>query len=243
MKSLGTIFRRETAAYFDSPIAYIFAVVFLGLSCGLFMNDFFLVARVEMKGYFERLPFFLLVFAPTLSMRLWAEDKKHNTFELLMTLPVRESDVVLGKYFSALFVFALVLAGSLPIVVMLYALGAPDGGLIVSSYMGAVLLGAFLLSLGVFISGLARDQIVAYLLTLLAAALFLLTGHDTFVGVMDGLWPALQVGSRLRDNLSALPHYENFTSGVVELSGLVYFLGLSACFLALNRLALAQERR
>ncbi len=154
MKNIRTVFKRETAASFDSPVAYIFAVVFLVLTGGVFMNDFFLVARAEMDRYFEFLPYVLLVFAPTLSMRLWAEDRKHNTFELLMTLPLQEWEVVLGKYASAFFVYGLVLAGSLPLVVMIAWLGDPDGGKILASYLGAVFLGGFFLSLGLFISGL-----------------------------------------------------------------------------------------
>src|SRR5512140_2289555 len=128
MRAAWIIFRRETAAYFDSPIAYIFAIVFLVLTCGIFMNDFFLVSLVQMDSYFEFLPYVLIVFVPTLSMRLWAEDRKHNTYELLMTLPLTPLEIILGKYLAALFVFVVVLLGSLPIVAMLYALGSPDGG-------------------------------------------------------------------------------------------------------------------
>ena len=142
------VFGRELEAYFDSPIAYIYAAVFLVLSCTTFMNSFFLDGIVDMSPYFEILPFLLIPFVPAITMRAWAEEHAQHTFELLMTLPLHSSQAVLGKFLAALSFYALVLAGSLPIVLMLVFLGDPDLGLIFSSYLGALLLGAFFLSFG-----------------------------------------------------------------------------------------------
>jgi ABC-2 type transport system permease protein len=243
MKSIWIIFKRETAATFDSPIAYIFSIVFLLLTCGIFMNEFFLISFAEMDRYFDILPAVLIVFAPTLSMRLWAEDKKNNTYELLMTLPVRKADLIAGKFLSSFFVFAVVMAGTLPLVVMLYVLGQPDGGKIATSYLGSFFLAGFVLSMGLFISSLTRDQIVAYLLTLLAAAFFFLTGHEKFAAVTDGLWPALHLGSFLRDHVSSLPKYESFTRGLLDLKDVFYFLLMSFSFLFMNHLFMQKDQR
>jgi ABC-2 type transport system permease protein len=117
---------------------------------------------------------------------------------------------------------------------MLYALGSPDGGRLASSYLGALFLGGFLLAIGQFLSLLSKDQIVAYLTTLLAGAVALLSGHELLAGVLDGLSPRLQAGTWLRETVSALPHYESFTRGLVELRSTVYFGLLAAVFLYLS---------
>ncbi len=242
MKTVGVVFRRELAAYFDSAIAYIFAVVFLVLTCGIFMNEFFLTSVAEMDAYFGLLPVMMILFLPAVSMRLWAEDRKDNTYELLMTLPLRRIHVILGKYAASFLFFLITLAGTLPIVVMLVVLGEPDLGKILASYLGAFFLGGLYIAVGMFLSGLTRDQIVAYLLGVLAASLFHVTGHEKVAGVVDGLWPSLSAGSFFRDVVSALPRYESFTRGVVDLRDVVYFLVLTALFVWLNDVSLERDR-
>lgn len=238
IRGVHTIFRRETAAYFDSSIAYVYASVFLLLSSSIFMNGFFLESVLEMGEYFRMLPFLLALFIPAITMRSWAEERSQGTFELIMTLPVRSIDIVLGKYLAALVFYLAVLAGSLPLVAMLLWLGKPDVGLIVSSYLGAALLGAFFLSLGLFLSGLTREQIVAFVLTVFACALFVLSGQDKVVEVLDGLAPAWQVGTWLKDSVSVLPHYNSFLAGVVSLADIGYFALTSAFFLLMNEITL-----
>ena len=232
------IFRREIGAYFDSSIAYIYAAVFLLLSASMFMNDFFLKSVVDMSGYFHNLPYLLALFIPAITMRSWAEEVAQGTFELIMTLPVRSFEIVLGKYAAALLFYLAVLAGSLPIVGMLLWLGQPDLGLIVSSYVGAVFLGAFFLALGVFISALTREQIVAFVLGAFACALLVLSGEEKVVEVLDGLTPTWQAGTWLYESVSVLPHYDSFCRGVIELGDVVYFGLLSVFFLILNEITL-----
>jgi len=148
------IARRELAATFDSAIAYVYAIGFVVLANSIFMNAFFLAGTADMTAFFDRLPLLLAVFLPAVTMRLWAEERRQRTIELLLTLPIRPREAVAGKYVAALALYALFLAGSLPIVVMLFALGDPDGGLILGGYMGAFLLGAQLLAVGMFLSAL-----------------------------------------------------------------------------------------
>ena len=128
MRSSLAIFRREFASYFNSPIAYIFIIAFLVLNAGLFMTGFFLNGAADLRAFFGNLPFFLIFFIPAVSMRLWAEDKRLGTFELLMTLPMRASDVMLGKYLAALAFYLVALAGTLTLPIMVGALGNPDTG-------------------------------------------------------------------------------------------------------------------
>ena len=157
MQSTLTIFRREFASYFNSPIAYIFIIAFLVLNSGLFMTGFFLNGAADLRSFFGNLPFFLIFFIPAVGMRLWAEDKRTGTFELLMTLPIRAREVMMGKYLAALAFYLVSLAGTLPLPIMISVLGNPDMGAIWSGYIGAALLGGLYLAVGTFTSGLMRS--------------------------------------------------------------------------------------
>jgi len=232
MSNTLTIFRREFSAYWNSPIAYIFIIVFLVLINGLFMTPFFLQGQASMREFFGNLPLFLIFFIPALSMRLWAEDKRTGTFELLMTLPMRTSEVMLGKYFAAMAFFGVALAGTLPIPIMISMLGNPDGGAIVSGYLGAMLLGALYMAVGTFASGLLRDQISAFIIGMLACFILFMVGIPAVAATIDG-WVA-GLGSFLQNALGLLPHYEEMQRGILDLADLGYFLALTAVFLVLN---------
>jgi ABC-2 type transport system permease protein len=229
-----TIFRREFAAYFNSPIAYIFIIVFLALNCGLFMTPFFLAGQADMREFFGNLPLFLIFFIPALTMRLWAEDKRSGTFELLMTLPMRSSEVMLGKYLAATAFYLVALAGTLPVPIMVQALGHPDGGAIFAGYLGAVLLGAFYMAIGVFTSGLMRDQISAFILGMVGCFAFFLLGMAPVAATIDGWVGGL--GGFLQNALGLMPHFQSVARGVLQLNDVVYFLGLTTVFLVLNAL-------
>jgi ABC-2 type transport system permease protein len=234
--------RRELGAYFDSPIAYIYATVFLVLSCTTFMNSFFLDAVVDMSAYFALLPYLLIPFIPAITMRVWAEEHAHHTFELLMTLPLHSLQVVLGKYLAALGFYLITLLGSLPIVAMLVSLGDPDLGLIAASYLGAFFLGAFFLAFGLFASGLTRDQIVAFALAALFGFIFVLSGHEKVVEVLDGLAPSWQAGTWLYESISVMPHYEAFGRGLISLADMLYFSLTSGFFVWMNQITLQRHK-
>jgi len=234
MRNAMVIARREFAGYFNSPIAYIFIIVFLLLTGLLFMLNFFLVGQADMRGYFGSLPLLLTFFIPAISMRLWAEDQRQGTFELLMTLPMQPSEVMLGKYLSALGFFAVTLAGSLPIPIMLNALGNPDNGVIVSGYLGTLLMGALYLSVGIFTSGLMRDQISAFILGVMACLIMWLLGQTFVAAVFDGWVDGL--GRMLQQYLGMTSHFEPMLRGVVAIGDLIYFLALTGLFLVLNAL-------
>lgn len=239
---VGVIARRELAAYFDSAIAYVYTAAFVVLANSVFMNEFFLTGTVDMTGFFELLPLLFCFFLPAVTMRLWAEERRQRTIELLLTLPITTLQAVVGKYLAALGLFSLFLAGSLPIVLMLFALGTPDAGLIVSGYLGAFLFGAFFLAFGTLLSALSGDQIVAFVLSTLVGFLFVLSGNDRVTEVLDGLLPGADVGTLLYESLSIMPHYDNFVRGVVDLGGLLYFSLLPAAFLWITALVLERNR-
>jgi len=233
---------RELGAAFDSGIATIAAVAFTLLANSIFMNEFFLTGTLDMTSFFDLLPLLLAFFLPALSMRLWAEERKSRTIELLFTLPIRPLQAVLGKYLAALALYGLFLACTLPIPIMLEILGAPDRGAIVAGYLGLAAFGALILAFGGLFSALARDQIVAFVASTLAGFAFVLSGHERVASVLDGLFPALALGSFLREHVSALPPFGEFVRGVVRLSACAYFALLSALFLWATALVLERDR-
>jgi ABC-2 type transport system permease protein len=237
-----SIAAREAGAAFDGAIAYVYVIAFVVLSNSIFMNDFFLSGRAEMRGFFELMPLLLAFFLPAVSMRLLAEERRQRTLEMLLTLPLVPLQVVLGKFAAALLLLLLFMAGSLPVVFMLFRLGDPDPGLLVSGYLGLFLLGAMFLSFGLFLSSLVQDQIVAFVTSTLLGFAFVLTGNDRVVAVLDGLWPAAGLGTALYEGFSIAPHYQAFVGGVVSLPALLYFTLFPALFLWLCALVLQRHR-
>ncbi|MFH0947151.1 MAG: ABC transporter permease [Planctomycetota bacterium] len=233
---------REVAAYFDSRIAAVFGIAFVVLANWLFMSRFFLTGVVDMTAFFDSMPVLLPFFIPAVTMRLWAEERRSRTIELLLTLPIRPFQAVLGKYLAALVLFGLALLGTVPIVVMLSVLGEPDLGLILSGYLGLFLMGGLFLSLGMFVSALSADQIVTFVLSALVCLLFVGTGNEWAVALLDGLVPSLSVGTVLYEWFSVMPHYDAFVRGVVGLPALIYFLLLSLLFLWMTAQFLEKAR-
>lgn len=234
MRNLTTIMRRELGAYFNSPIGAIFLIVFTLISSGLFVTEFFLFPVAELRSFFNTIPFILCVFVPAVTMRLWAEERAANTVEMLLTFPMRPMALVLGKYLAGLCFLLLALASTLILPLMLAALGQPDFGQIASSYLGAILLGGFFLALGQLVSGFAKDQIVAFVLSLLACFALFLLGTNFAATALDAWIGGL--GSLLRELLGATGHYTVFSRGIIEITDVAYFLIWTALFLFLNGL-------
>jgi ABC-2 type transport system permease protein len=238
-----TVWARELSAYFDSPAAYAYAAAFLLVSSSTFMNRFFLDAVADLGRYFHLLPLLLVAFAPAITMGAWAQEQAQNTLELVLTLPLTVGQLVVGKFLAAAACYLLVLVGSLPLVVMVAWLGAPDPGLLVSGYLGAVLLGGLFLAIGMLASSLTRDQVVAFVAAALLGFVLVFSGHEEVVAVLDGLAPGRQAGTWLRETLSVLPHYEAFVRGLLSLASVAYFGLLTAVFLWLTRASVLRHRR
>ena len=204
------------------------------LNCGLFMTPFFLAGTADMQGFFNNLPLFLIFFIPAVTMRLWAEDKRSGTFELLMTLPMKAGEVMLGKYMAAMAFYLVALLGTLPVPIMLMLVGDPDMGALLSGYLGALLLGGLYMSVGIFTSGLLKDQITAFILGMLACFVLFLFGVPVVTATIDGWVPGF--GSFLQSAFGLLPHFQALVTGLLRLEDLAYFLGLTGVFLVLNAL-------
>ncbi|MGI6241449.1 MAG: Gldg family protein [Candidatus Omnitrophota bacterium] len=226
------IFSKEMAGYFNSSIAYIFLIIFTLLNGGLFMTQFFMIGRADMRSFFYGLPMLLCIFLPAVSMRLWAEEKRGNTQELLLTFPMAPHELVLGKFLASFCFYLLALACTVPVPLMLMILGQPDLGPILGGYIGAAVLGSFFLAIGILVSGFCRDQIVAFILSMMICFGFYLVGTDFVAVSIDG-WVA-GLGSFLRQMLGAADHFGAFSKGVVDNRDLLYFaLGTAVC-LVLN---------
>jgi ABC-2 type transport system permease protein len=236
-----TIFMRELFSYFNSLIFYIFIVVFTVLSCGMYMTHFFLLGNADMRYFFSLLPIILCVFLPAVTMRLWAEDKKGNTYEMLLTFPMHSVSLVLGKFFASFVFYLLALSATLTIPIMLTLTGNPDSGPLWGGYIGAAFLGAFFLSFGLFISVLCKDQIVAFIVAMIGCFLFYLSGMDFMAALIDG-WLS-GVGTFLKEHFGLLRHYNGFEKGVLDLKDILYFVVMTVIFLTLNVFALEDRMR
>lgn len=230
MNNSLAIFKRELRSYFSSPVGFVFIIFYLLVSNAFlfFVQDFFRQNQVTMRYYFAALPWVFLFFVPAVTMRLWAEEKKLGTIEVLLTMPLREIDVVLGKFFAAFVFIAVALLCSFTVPVTLLILGQPDMGVIVGSYVGALLLGAAYLSIGLFISSLAENQVVAFIISLAVTFALLL------IGVAPNYLNQLGAFAHVCEYVSLLSHFNNVTRGVIDSRDVIYYFSVIALFLWLN---------
>jgi ABC-2 type transport system permease protein len=228
LKTLWTLFKKELMAYFNSPIAYIFIAVFLVAGNWLFFQNFFIYQQATMRNYFSLLPWIFLFLSPALTMRLWAEERKAGTIELLLTLPVTNWQAVLAKFFGALaFMFiALLLTVTMPISVSF--IGKLDVGVLIGSYLGSLFLAGSYIALGLFMSSLTKNQIVAFVLGLVACFIFFIIGYEfVVISAPSSIAPIL-------DFLGLGNHFENIAKGVIDTKDIVYYFSFIAFFLYLN---------
>ncbi|MBI4360093.1 MAG: ABC transporter permease [Candidatus Jacksonbacteria bacterium] len=228
MHNIITIFKKELRAYFNSPIAYIFLIVYLTVSNWLFFGRFFMEGQAVLRPFFALLPWIFLIMIPSLTMRLWADEKRSGGIELLMTLPLKDYEAVLGKFVSALAMLGITLVLTLPTAFTVIALGDVDGGEVVGGYLGALLLGGTIIAFGAFMSSLTRNQIVAFLLTIVFSFILLIIGADYTLAPFSGFFASVL------NFASFLPHYEALTTGLIDGGDVVYFLGCIFLFLFLN---------
>lgn len=222
------IFKREFASYFNSPIAYIFVAVFLVVVNGLFFQRFFLTNQAMLRDWFGLLPWMFLLLAPAITMRSWAEEKKSNTIEFLLTLPIRDWEVVVAKFLSSFLFLGLVLAASITVPLTVGRLGDLDSGVVAAGYAGALLLGAMYLSLGLLISSFTRNQIVAFLISLSAMFALFIAGSNNVLSFLSGsVAEALQF-------LSTATHFNSLSRGIFDTRDIIYYLSFTALFVYLN---------
>lgn len=228
LRIIWTLFKKELMAYFNSPIAYIFIAVFLVAGNWLFFQSFFIYQQATMREYFALLPWIFLFLSPAVTMRLWAEEKKSGTIEFLLTMPLTVTQAVLAKFFSALAFMFLALLLTFTIPVSIAMLGSLDIGPLIGSYLGSLFLAGAYLALGLFMSALTRNQIIAFVLGLVACfAAFIIGSNFVLLAAPSVLVPTLQF-------LGLGSHFANIARGVVDSKDVVYYLSFIFLFLWLN---------
>ena len=231
MSNVRIIMRRELASYFATPLAYVFILIFLVLANAFtfYLGGFYERGQADLDPFFTFHPWLYLFLIPALSMKLWAEERKSGSIELLMTLPVSLRDAVLGKYLAAWIFTALALALTFPLWITVNYLGSPDNGAILAAYLGSLMLAGGFLAIGSCMSALTRNQVVAFILGVVACFAFLLAGFPLVLDVFRG-WAPQASPTRIA-SLSFLTHFESIVKGVIDVRDLLYFAMLIAFFL------------
>ncbi|MFN8928685.1 MAG: ABC transporter permease [Rhodospirillales bacterium] len=242
MRTTLAVFQREFGAYFASPLAAIFIVIFLVLvgAFTFFLGGFFERGQADLQTFFSFHPWLYLVLVPALGMRLWAEERKAGTIELLMTLPVRTWELVLGKFLAGWAFAGLVLALTFPMWLTVNHLGRPDNGVILASYIGSWLMAGVLLSLAACLSALTKNQVIAFILAAAGGFVLMLAGIDVVLGFLRP-WASTAVVDFVA-TLSVLTHFQQITRGVIEATTLVFYLGLIATCLFANAALIEREK-
>lgn len=240
MSDALVIVRRELGALFRAPLAYVFLVVFLVLSQVFFVLPVFQMGTADLRTFFDMLPWCLALFASFVTMRSWAEERQENTFEMLLTFPMRDRDLVLGKFLSSFLFLAIGIACTFALPLLLFVLGNPDPGAIAAGYAGALLFAAKCTAMGIFFSGLTRSQLLAALASAAVALVFLLVGTEPIAVFLDAWLPGL--GSALRSVFGDWGRLSSFARGVLELADVAWFAGWTAAFLFMNALHVGLRR-
>jgi ABC-2 type transport system permease protein len=238
MRNVGIIMRRELASYFATPLAYVFILIFLVLASlfTFYVGGFYERGQADMEPFFGFQPWLYLFLVPALSMRLWAEERKSGSIELLMTQPVRLWDAVLGKFLAAWVFTAIALALTFPLWLTVNYLGKPDNGAILAAYLGSALLAGGFLAVGSCMSALTRNQVIAFILAVVACFAFLLAGFPMVLDLFRG-WAPLPLVDAVA-SLSFLAHFESIAKGVIDVRDLLYFAMLIGFFLLATTIAL-----
>jgi ABC-2 type transport system permease protein len=239
MNTIWIITKRELQSFFDSLIAYILLVLFLGISgffTWLFGSDIFLIGQASLRAFFSIAYWTLFFFIPALTMRLLAEEKKSGTIELLLTKAVTDRQIILGKFFSTLILIVIALVFTLPYVITVASIGNMDTGGVICGYIGLILMSGVYISIGLFTSSITQNQIVAFLLALFTGLLFHLI-FDLFASSATGFT------GQLFHLLSMRVHFESISRGVVDSSDLIYYLSLIFLGLFFSEVSLAKRNK
>lgn len=231
MSPQTVILKRELASYFATPVAYIFIIIFLMLA-GIFtfyIGQFFERGQADLTSFFNFIPWLYLVLVPAVAMRLWSEERRSGTIEMLMTLPVSTFQLVLGKFLAAWLFIGLALALTFPIWLTVNYLGEPDNGVILAGYLGAWLMAGGFLAIGSCLSAATKNQIIAFILTLVVCFVLVVSGFPIVQDVFSS-WAPLWLVDGVA-NISFLTHFNAISRGVIDLRDVIYFVVLIGAWL------------
>jgi ABC-2 type transport system permease protein len=238
MNSLLAVFKRELKGYFTTPLAYVFLVIFLFFSGYLtFKDGFYETRQADMAKFFMNLPLLFVFMVPSTAMRLWAEERKVGSIELLLTLPITIWQAVLGKFLAAWVFLSIALALTFPMVLTVHFLGKPDLGLILTGYVGSWLMAGGFLAIGCFFSAVSKSQVISFVLAVVACAVLVFAGMPTTLSYLSTFLPAGLVEAI--GGMSFLTHFDSMQRGILRFSDLSYFVLLilgwtAACTVVLD---------
>jgi ABC-2 type transport system permease protein len=242
MSPIAAVVRRELRSYFVTPMAYVFLVIFLVMAGILtfYAGDFYERGQADLQPFFVMHPWLYLVLVPAVSMRMWAEEAKGGTLELLLSLPLTLAQAMLGKFLAAWLFIGLALLLTFPIWITVNYLGSPDNGVIVAGYLGSWLMAGAFLAIGACLSAVTQSQVVAFVLTLVVCFLLILVGQPQVMEFFQGALPRKLVNGMA--HLSMLRHFEAISRGVLDPRDLLYFLLSMAGWLTAGVLVLDLKR-
>ncbi len=237
MKNIITIAKKEWRNYFSSPVGYVFAGLLLVVVNWLFFSNFFIGGQADLNPYWSNFSLILSLFVPAISMNLIAEEKKNSTWEVLLSLPINEKELVLGKFLGCALYLLFTILLSLPVIITVYVLGKPDVGLIIGGFVGILLLSLSYLSVGIFVSSLSNQAIVGFLGSSVILLVNSLMGQEILLS---------RVPSFAKDFIGGLSvnfRSANFSSGAISIGDLVFFISWIIIFITLTIISLKSRNK
>lgn len=242
MRNVWIIAKRELGAYFGTPLAYIFVVIFVALTgaFAFFVGNFFERGQADLQPFFLYHVWLYLLLVPAVAMRLWAEERKAGTIELLMTLPITTTEAILGKYLAAWIFIGVALALTFPMWITVNILGNPDNGVIFAGYIGSFLMAGAFLAIGSCISALTKNQVIAFIVAATICFLFVMSGAELVLNFFR-LWaPGFLIQAII--SMSFLNHYDQIAKGVFALPSIIFYASVIAFFLFANVIVVEQRK-
>lgn len=241
MRAISIIAGRELAAYFATPVATVFIVIFLVLQGSMTFNlgNFFDRGQADLSPFFTFIPWVFLLLVPAITMRLWAEERRQGTIELLLTLPITQGQAVLGKFLATWAFCAIALALTFPFVITVNVLGQPDNGVIAAGYLGALLVAGAFLAIGSAASAITRNQVIAFVLAVALCFVFAVASYPLVTEFLSRNTPILAEVAR---RIAVLDRYQAFTRGIISARDLVFFATFIGFFLFLNTVLVDQRK-
>jgi len=234
MSGTAVIFRRELAGYFATPVAYVFIVIFLVMS-GIFtfyLGGFFERGQADLQAFFNFQPWLYLFLIPAIGMRLWAEERKTGTIELLLSLPISLAGAVLGKFLAAWAFTAIALALTFPMWITVGILGEPDNGVVVAGYIGSLLMAGGYLAITSCISAITKNQVIAFVVAIVICFAFTVSGAPLVLDFFAGWAPETILA--VVSSFSFITHFSSIIDGVIDVRDIIYFASLIAFWLFAN---------
>lgn len=234
--------KREWCSYFNSPVAYVFIVIFLALA-GFFtfqVSRFFDAGQADLQSFFMWHPWLYLILVPAVTMRAWAEERRNGTMELLLTLPINPMQAIVGKFVAAWLFMGLALLLTLPVVFTVNYLGKPDNGAILCGYLGSFFMAGAYVAVGMFTSSLTRNQVISFIIAVVIGLLLILAGWPPVTGFLSSFAPPAVVS--VIAGFSFMDHYEWMQRGVVHLKDLVYYASIIGFMLLATQVVLDNRK-